>query len=452
MTTTDRNPGQPDSPGEGEKPRGAVGPESSTKHEDSAPRPPADGPRSLSDADWEEFQRAAEQSPAGGGTAPPREPSARARLVTARLRALDEEPARQGGPRRRGRRTKEPEPWQPPGWRTGPAWQDRPGGRRPRRPLQWMSAALLLAMVAWTAKVTLIDGGSAEDVAAPAREWLDSAFGDGDGGLADDPARPVQTLPPETAPPSEAPAAGAGFEEPTLEHPYRGSPALAWAEGADAIELPEAQDTGGVPAADIAEGLRLTKEFLVAAHLDPEVLAGGEPTAALALIDPGQRELADAYRAALDAPTAEADPTSLFTRFDPGEARPVDVPVKVRGHMKVETGTADGQVLIRADYSFVYPLARADGSGEVTRTVVRRELDVLVVRPGLAAVTPGHVWLSAFRWEAGGVTCGSDDGLLHPHFAGDPAATEPTGPAVDPYDRSRSLEDAGGECGTVTRI
>ncbi|WP_207958080.1 hypothetical protein [Streptomyces sp. YIM 98790] len=451
MTTEDRNAEQSGGP-DGTGSSGNTDRTDGTGSTDGTGRPdPAGGPASLSDEAWEEFQRSAGAT--ARSAAAPREPSARARMVTTRLRAMDEQAVQQRPRRRLGRRAaKEPEPWQPPGWRTGPAWQDMPGGRRRRRPVQWLSAALLLVLVAYTAKVTLIDGRSVQSVAAPVQEWLDGALGE----TADrggDPVQPVEALPPETAPPSEAPAAGPGSGGPSLERPYRGSPALVWADGADAIELPEAADAGGVPAKEIAEGLRLTKEFLVAANLEPEVLAGGVPEAALALIDPGQQKLIDDYRGALDGPTAEADATVLFSRFDPAEALLVDVPVKVRGHMEVVTGEGDGQAMIRADYTFVYPVTKADGSGKVTRTVVRRVLEVHVVRPGLRTRTPGHVWLSTFQSDIGNSSCESPDGLLHPEFSGDPVTGEaPPGPTLDPYDRSRSLEEEPAECGTVSRI
>ncbi|PWI20089.1 hypothetical protein DI272_42470 [Streptomyces sp. Act143] len=54
--------------------------------------------------------------------------------------------------------------------------------------------------------------------------------------------------------------------------------------------MPEAKAVGGVTAADVAEGLRLTKEYLVAANLDREVMYGAEPTKALGLIDPLQKD------------------------------------------------------------------------------------------------------------------------------------------------------------------
>lgn len=89
----------------------------------------ADGARPVTDDEWAAFQQEAETSvrrPSQAG-AVPKEPSARARMVAARLRDQDEAAARAQG-RRWGRRPKQPEPWQPDGWRTGPTVPATRGG------------------------------------------------------------------------------------------------------------------------------------------------------------------------------------------------------------------------------------------------------------------------------------------------------------------------------------
>ncbi|MFF0782757.1 hypothetical protein [Streptomyces sp. NPDC003720] len=76
---------------------------------------------SLSDEQWETFLR---ESAEGGGAGAPKEPSARARMVTRRLReqAEAEERAwgRTGRKRLPGRPRAAARPAAPPGWRTGP--------------------------------------------------------------------------------------------------------------------------------------------------------------------------------------------------------------------------------------------------------------------------------------------------------------------------------------------
>ncbi|WP_431784299.1 hypothetical protein [Streptomyces chumphonensis] len=380
---------------------------------------------SISDEEWLRFQRE------GGDVADvPKEPSARARMVTARLRELDAEAARRQPKRWWERKAKEPEPWQPDGWRTGPAWQGTRGNRN--RSGRWIAGFVALFAVS-ASVVTYLD---------------DAAPGLGSGGEA-------APLPAETAAPSVAPADEVFPDRPTLKEPFNGSPAQRWESGADAIEPPEAEAVNGVSAERVADGARLLKEFLVAANLDPEVLAGGEPTEAVAMLDPIGRELVEQTRDSLASPSAEQDPLWLFSRFDTDEVKLIE-DVRVRGRMEVTAGEEKGKAVITSDYSFVYAVENVDVPGEVTRTLVRREIHTEVVDPARWQATEGTLWIANVFMEYGNSSCSVYDGLLHPTFdserMGDPA---PTGPTADPYDRSESLGGEDGlneECGVVSRI
>lgn len=371
---------------------------------------PSDG-SSISDEAWEKFVQDAEQSSASA----PKEPSARARMVTERLRQQEA-------------RGEVPE-----GWRTGPAWQEL-NGRAARRRRLWavLGVSLAVAVAVVAVRPSLIPGdpfgaaGEAEAVGA-------------------------SPLPAETAAPTAPPSAAA--DTPTRARPFAGSPAQRWAAGADAIEVPKAKAVGAVSAERIETALRLTKEFLVASNLDRDVLYGAEPKKALALVDPLETEYLAELRAGLRKPTVENDPKWTFTRFDPDEVELVGTGVKVRGRTTVEPEKGkDGRVLIRADYTFVYPLAKADGGQEVARTIVRRALEVHVVDPVRFQATEGRIWLLDVGSEIGNDACRSGDGFIHPMFEADLyASPEPSGAEVDPYDRSRGLDGADEECGTVSR-
>ncbi|WP_370414412.1 hypothetical protein [Streptomyces fradiae] len=261
----------------------------------------------------------------------------------------------------------------------------------------------------------------------------------------------------ETGRPSAAPSAEVFPDLPTLREPFRGSPAVRWADGAAGIQPPAARATGWMSKAQVEAALLRTKEFLVAANLDPAVLKGGKPAVALRLIDPKQPDVRAELEKSLTAPTETNDPTSLFTRFGPGEVRPVGTVVKTRGRMTVEAGKGKdaGNVIVRTDYTFVYPVVKtAPGSDEVARTIVRRTLVVALPDPEKFEATPGR--LSLREWNAGlaNSACDVFDGFLHPQFesdlAADPDAT-PSGPEQDPYDRSKDLGEASQECGTVSR-
>lgn len=90
-----------------------------------------------------------------------------------------------------------------------------------------------------------------------------------DGGESD-----VAPLAQETARPTAAPSGDAFPDRPTLKDPFRGSPAVRWADGAAGIVPPEAKAVGGMSKEQVAHALRSTKEVLVAANLDPATLRG----------------------------------------------------------------------------------------------------------------------------------------------------------------------------------
>ncbi|MFC8869119.1 hypothetical protein ACFUAC_15870 [Streptomyces sp. NPDC057148] len=391
--------------------------------------PPADRPDDpvppLSDEQLESFLREATE---GRGAAAPKEPSARARMVARRLREEDEAAQRGRGGRKRGDQSTPPAT--PPGWRTGPPTRLGNGGSRRRR-VGAVVAVLALALFA---------------VVAVRPSLVTDLIPGGDGG-SDGP------LAAETAQPTTAPADPAQSGRGTRAHPFRGSPAERWAEGAAAIELPEAKALAGMTEEDVAFALRRTKELLVAANLDPGVLRGAHPEKALSVLDPKQPELLPKLRRSLRQPDEENDPLLYFTRFDPDEARLVGDVVKVRGRMTVSAGEP-GVVKVDADYTFVYPLLRADGDdGQVSRTIVRRSLTLTLNDPARWEVTEGKLLVEKYFSEFGNTSCDSHDGYLHPGFGGDgPSGERPTGPLTDPYDRSRPLTDSeSGGCGTVTR-
>ncbi|MCL7366203.1 hypothetical protein [Streptomyces ardesiacus] len=362
---------------------------------------------SISDEQLESFLREAAE---GGGAPAPKEPSARARMVAARLR--DQE---------------EPAPW-----RGGPQSTPARGSRDRRRRAGAVAGVLVLAAVAVVAlRPSLV---------------LDRLPGD------DASAQP--TLAAETARPTGAPANAAGSPQATREHPFAGSPAERWAEGADAIVVPEAKALSGLGKDDVAFALRRAKELLVAANLDPAVLRGERPDEALDVLDPKQPELLPKLRRSLSAPDADHDPLRLFTRFDPEETRLAGDVVKVRGRMTLAAGEP-GVVKVDADYTFVYPLVRVnDEDGPVARTIIRREITLTLNDPARWNVTEGKLLMEKYFSEYGNTDCDVHDGYLHPGFPDDagPGGARPTGPSTDPYDRSRPVTGSEpGDCGQVTR-
>ncbi|MFG2960524.1 hypothetical protein ACGF5O_43230 [Streptomyces sp. NPDC048291] len=370
---------------------------------------------SISDEVWEQFLQDTERDIRKSA---PKEPSARAREVTERLKGRKGEPE---------------------GWRTGPAWQET-NGRAARRRRTWavIGVPLAIAVAVVAMRPSVIPG---------------DPFGSSSGsssGTDTTTARLPDEITTPTAPPS-AVAPGT----PTLAHPFAGSPALRWADGAAGIVLPKATALGAIPEDRVELALRQTRKLLVDANLNPGVIAGGNPAAALSVLDPKQPEVLDNLRTSLRSPGKAHNPLFLFSRFDPKDVKQAGKVVKVRGRITFAKGKYQG-VAVHADYTFVYPVVRAgaatDGSAEVARTIVRRVIDVELPDPTRYQVTAGRLTLLRYDEDAGNSVCGIDDGYLHPQFPSraTTATATPTGPPVDPYDRSRDIgkEEA---CGKVSR-
>ncbi|MFG2295182.1 hypothetical protein [Streptomyces sp. NPDC048603] len=376
----------------------------------------------ISDEEWDEFIRQAEQ----GGSEAPKEPSARARMVTERLR--QEEAERAKAAKRRFGRKAAAAAGDPPGWRTGPASQDMRGGKRAGR----LKPALAILLIAGLALIALrpellidrLTGASEQRDAGP---------------LAAETARP-------TGAPPEVPA-----DRPTLREPFRGSPAAQWADGAAGIELPEAKAVGGFGKEQVADTLARARQFLIDSNLDPATLRGGRPEAALKVLDPRQPELLSGLERKLAKPSVSDNPTGMFSRFDPAAVKPVGNVVKVRGRMEARAGRA-GELLAVTDYSFVYPVTKAaPGSEEVARVIVRRQITLALLDPDRWETTRGRLQVRQYLSESSNVECDSADGYLHPAFRRDEGAgPAPSGPAADPYDRSREIGGDGG-CGVSSR-
>ncbi|MEU0435295.1 hypothetical protein ABZ153_27320 [Streptomyces sp. NPDC006290] len=399
----------------------------------SEKQPGETGEPTVPDDVWEQFARDSERDIRDSA---PKEPSARARMVTERLRLQDAREAERAV-RRAARKEVRPAA-QPEGWRTGPAWREM-DGRAARRRRLWaiLGIPLAVAVAVVAMKPSLLPG-------------------DPFGTSAKSPSA-GPTLPDETAAPT-APPSAPDSRTPTREHPFAGSPAERWADGAAAIVVPKATPVGSLTKQQVATALRQTKNLLVGANLDPATLRGERPEAAIAVLDPKQPRMVDEVNRRLRAPDKKHDPLGLFSRFDPHEANLVGHVVKTRGRITFKAGK-DASVAIHADYTFVYPVSPVGGnSTEVTRTIVRRVLDVTFSDPRKFRVTPGKLLIRYYTEDIGNSACDVYDGFLHPRFVSQsvsatPTDASPSGPTIDPYDRSRDIERSDTtDCGTVSRV
>ncbi|MER5780959.1 hypothetical protein ABT104_04410 [Streptomyces mobaraensis] len=358
---------------------------------------------SRSDEEWERFLR---ESVAGVADAP-KEPSARARDVAKRLAA-------------------EPGP-APDGWRAyTPA--------RPKRRTGWYvvgllaSLALLAVAIAPGRIVDLFTGADSAPSAA------------------------------ETGRPDQAPPAGPA-QRPTMDEPFRGSPAASWADGAAGITVPKAGAVGWMSAAEVEQALTRSRDFLVASNLDRGVLRGERPEKAIALVNPHQKDVQDLLGTAFRTPDEKNDPLLLFSRFRPSRTRLVGEVVKTRGRLTYREGER-GALQVTADVTFVYPVARADTGGgadardgEIVRTIVRRELVLSWDDPAKVSTEPGTFSVVSYKYDMTNGGCGALTGYFNPPFGTDHRA-DGAGTEVDPYDRSAPIgrgESSKDGCRRATR-
>lgn len=361
---------------------------------------------SISDEELARFLREAEAGTRGA----PEEPSARARMVAGRLR---EEPGR------------------PDGWRT----HQPPRRRRGRT--AWYAAGLLAALALLVVAL------------APDRVtgWFGGEGGDGgqDAPLAAESTRP-----------SRPPASEAAAQPPTVERPFRGSPAARWGDGVAGIHMPSARATGWMSKARVAQALMRSRDFLAASSLDPGVLRGERPRKAIALINPHQQDVRSYLTRAFRTPSRKNDPLLLFSRFAKAEVRLAGDVVKTRGRMTFREGKR-GAVEVVTDVTYVYPVVRAAaGSDEVARTVVRREVVMSWDDPARVVTEPGTFSLVSYTADVSNGGCDVFTGYFAPAFSADRGTDPESGTEVDPYDRSTSMdarmrESADDECGIATR-
>ncbi|WP_030764267.1 MULTISPECIES: hypothetical protein [unclassified Streptomyces] len=244
---------------------------------------------------------------------------------------------------------------------------------------------------------------------------------------------------------------------PTLDEPFRGSPAADWASGAAGITMPEARAVGWMNAAQVEQALARSLDFLVTAGLDRGVLRGERPEQAIALINPHQKDVQDLLKTAFQNPTEKNDPLLLFSRFQPSRTQLVGDVVKTQGQLTYREGER-GALQVTADVTFVYPVTRAEAGGggagdEIVRTIVRRELVLSWDDPDKVTTEPGTFSIVSYKYDMTNGGCGVLTGYLTPPF-GDERRADEAGKEVDPYDRSGPVAQGGfgqDECGRATR-
>ncbi|MEW2315314.1 hypothetical protein [Streptomyces bauhiniae] len=243
-------------------------------------------------------------------------------------------------------------------------------------------------------------------------------------------------------------------QRPTVQDPFRGSPAATWANGAAGITMPKeaARAVGWMSAAEVERALARSRDFLVASSLDRGVLRGERPEKAIALINPHQKDVQHLLKTAFRTPGEKNDPLLLFSRFQPSRAHLVGDVVKTKGALTYREGER-GALQVTADVTFVYPVARTGGDDDILRTIIRRELVLSWDDPDKVLTEPGTFSITSYKYDMTNGGCGTPTGYFVPPFGPDREADE-SGREVDPYDRDAPFGRDGSsedECGRATR-
>lgn len=128
--------------------------------------------------------------------------------------------------------------------------------------------------------------------------------------------------------------------------PFAGTMAEKYPEAAAGIELPPAQQVGGWTPAQVADVLNRTKQTLVAARLDRQMLEQGDPAGYLGTISAGARP-------SVEKSVQSGEGLNYVTRLA-SDYKLIAEP-RVKGSMTVTLGKSK-ELVIGADYVWIYPL------------------------------------------------------------------------------------------------
>jgi hypothetical protein len=176
----------------------------------------------------------------------------------------------------------------------------------------------------------------------------------------------------------------AAKDGPGRSDPFAGTPAERYPVATRGVLLPPAKQVGSWPAAEVRNVLRQTRSALLAARLDPRVLERGSAAGYLQLLSPATRDMVGA------AIQRGGPGLGYVTRLAPGFTLDRSAPIRVAGAMSARAGR-DGQLVVTADYVWVYPLQGgrpSSSAGPGSRLVVLHTVESYeVYRPEAISVS-----------------------------------------------------------------
>lgn len=216
----------------------------------------------------------------------------------------------------------------------------------------------------------------------------------------------------------------------SMNRPFDGSPAAAYANGADGIVMPTPAAMWDFSRDEVDRALRQVKALVVAAQLDRRTLLGGSPDAYAARLDAQQR---DDFVKNLNASDPKNSTRFEVMSFAPGTAELAGDVIKVNGSSGAETHVQWGYrgILVKLNYLFVYPIYRPGHPETLTRLVAHYEASFFHFRDQSGE----HTWVVSAASATTPARCDVTDGFVHPVYPGHSAPDKnmPHGPSIDPY-------------------
>ena len=224
--------------------------------------------------------------------------------------------------------------------------------------------------------------------------------------------------------------------------PFDGGLAEHYREGADGINPPAVHSVGGFTESEVNEGFLTAREYLIDSGLKPQTVTGGDVRAVRNLLDPGQL---DQFDSSLTRPVADGrhEATGWLVRFDPAaKVRLVGDDIRVQGTLDAGE-TADNQLEITSDHTFVYAVRGPAATDGVSLFTVRRQLRFEFSHEDLRQ---HHIEVVQADVAAGPLACTSSVQGFRPILAGQTAPGTVAG--ADPYNHDHPV---GAVCAPLTR-
>ncbi|WP_158880699.1 hypothetical protein [Amycolatopsis anabasis] len=245
----------------------------------------------------------------------------------------------------------------------------------------------------------------------------------------------------DAAAPPAAPTTLAQFAKVDLAKPFANTPAVQWADSADALETPAATPVGSFTAQQVGDAIAKVKQVINLGHLDRRTLEGHDTASYLALLSPDERDHLRQLLAKPDKNEAGYYVTHIADGFRLLPAGP-----KINGKLTVRPGDQKGELVVHAAFVTAYAFhtdnpERLSGPGEIV-AFHRLDLDYVLRDASEFAKRSVGLALGAGSGSTFSMACGpAKTGYLAPLYSEStrPAGPEPTTDEAAQYDINKPM-------------